>query len=50
MYVQNFRDFSPAVEEIYALQVEKMKFRNAWPRPYSSIVFVISTVFKTPSK
>jgi hypothetical protein len=32
MYVQNFRDFSPVVEEMYALQVEKMKFRNAWPR------------------
>ncbi len=34
MYVENFRDFSPVVEEMYALQVEKMKFCNAWPRPY----------------
>jgi hypothetical protein len=33
MYAQNFRDFPSIVEEIYALQVEKMEFRNAWPRP-----------------
>jgi hypothetical protein len=33
-YDKNFRKFTLTIETLQALQCEKMKFRNAWPRRY----------------